>query len=64
LKDKLNINVGDKVRTLNSKNVFDKEGERYSKTIYEVVQIIGNKYLIKNIKTDSILQKKYGICPF
>jgi hypothetical protein len=61
LKDKLNINVGDKVRTLNSKNVFDKEGERYSKTIYEVVEIIGNKFKIKNIKTDSTLQKKYGI---
>ena len=61
MKSKLNINVGDMVRTLNSKTIFDKEGEKYSKVVYEVVSIIGNKYQIKNNKTDSILQKRYGI---
>lgn len=61
MKSKLNINVGDMVRTLNSKTIFDKEGEKYSKVVYEVVSIIGNKYQIKNVKTDSTLQKRYGI---
>jgi hypothetical protein len=61
LKDRLNIKIGDLVRTLNSKHIFEKEGEKYSTVVYEVVGIIGNKYEIKNIKTNNILQKKYGI---
>jgi hypothetical protein len=61
VKSRLDINVGDMVRTLNSKTIFDKEGEKYSKVVYEVVSIIGNKYQIKNVKTDSNLQKRYGI---
>ena len=57
----MKIKIGDYVRTLNSKTIFDKEGERYSKIVYLVVGIDGNKYEIKNEKTDNVLQKQYGI---
>ncbi len=61
VRSKMKIKIGDYVRTLNSKTIFDKEGERYSKTVYLVVGIIGNKYQIKNENTDNVLQKVYGI---
>ena len=57
----MNLKVGDYVRTMNTKNTFDKEGEKYSKTVYIIDSIVGNKYSIKNTKTDNTLQKKYGI---
>lgn len=61
IRNKMNIDVGDYVRTMNSKTIFDKEGEKYSKTVYIIVGIVGNKYEIKNISTDTILKRKYGI---
>ena len=61
VRSKMKIKIGDYVRTLNSKTIFDKEGERYSKIVYVVVGIVGNKYELKNEKTDNVLQKKYGI---
>ncbi len=61
VRSKMKIKIGDYVRTLNSKTIFDKEGERYSKIVYLVVGIDGNKYEIKNEKTDNVLQKQYGI---
>lgn len=55
------ININDKVRVKLNRNKFEKEGEYWSKSIYTVVELIGNKYKLINNDTKNILQKYYSI---
>ena len=49
--------VGDKVRTINNKTKFTKgDAEKYSRTIYKISRIVGNKIYIES---DHELQKYY-----
>ena len=58
LKSKLNsFNVGDHVRIVNEKSTFDKgTSHRYSRGLYTVVKMIGNKYQVRN-ENDTVLKR-------
>ena len=45
--------VGDKVRKLIKHNIFDKEGDKYSKTIYTVHKINGNRIFLNDSKGEN-----------
>ena len=51
VKSSLDINVGDTVRKKNKKGKFDKSGDIWSKKLYTVVEIVGNRYKINNNAT-------------
>ena len=53
----MNWNVGDKVRKLKKKNIFEKDKPIYSKSIYEIVEINGVTSKLKNSKNE-VLKKK------
>lgn len=55
-----NLEVGDNVRIPSSKAKFDKEGQTYSNTIYQVESIIGSKVQLKN-PDGHVLKTKYNI---
>jgi hypothetical protein len=61
LKENLSFKIGDTVRLLNSKQKFQKEGERYSKSIYIITDIKGYKYEVKNKETNHVLKTLYSI---
>ena len=42
--------IGDKVRKLIKHNIFDKEGDKYSKTIYTIDKIEGNRIYLNDSK--------------
>ena len=46
IKNDIDLNVGDKVRILNKKSIFDKEGERYSTEVYEIEKVRGKRYYV------------------
>ena len=57
------LRVGDKVRILQKRQrAFDK-GDKpyYSKQLYEIVRKDGNKYVVRNIDTGEVYDKKYYI---
>lgn len=60
VKDIPKLVVGDKVRKVIKKKLFEKDIEKYSKQIYEVVEVQGLSHKIKN-KSGTILKPFYHI---
>ena len=54
----INLKVGDTVRAIKEKKLFDKEGQTFSKKIYIIDEIKGYKYIIKD-EDDNIKKKLY-----
>jgi len=48
VRQKIDLKAGDHVRIKNKKNVFEKEGNRFSEEIYEIMAVKGNRYLVKS----------------
>jgi hypothetical protein len=53
-----NLNIGQTVRAIKNKDIFDKEKPRFSKKIYTIVDIKGTKYIIKD-EEGNIKKKLY-----
>jgi len=55
------INIGDKVRTIRKIKKFDKAGfsQKWSETIYEVIEKNGNRFSLKNINNGNKLTITY-----
>ncbi len=60
VRDALKIKVNDLVRVKLNHDKFDKEGEHFTKTIYKVIKLIGNKFQVKNIATDYVSDQLYS----
>ena len=52
------MSVGDKVRAVIGKGVFDKDNAKFSKVIYVIDSIDGNRYKIKD-EEGNIVKRKY-----
>lgn len=48
------FSIGDQVRVLEESTAFEKEHPQWSKELYEIVDVIGNKYRVRNM-TDSTI---------
>jgi len=55
------INIGDKVRTIRKLKKFDKAGfsQKWSESLYEVIEKNGNRYTLKNTNNGNKLITKY-----
>lgn len=52
------FNKGDRVRLVKQKGAFEKKsGQQYNKSIYEVVKINPFSYKVKNIESETVLQR-------
>jgi transposase InsO family protein len=52
--------IGDLVRVLSQKQTFDKgDAPRYSKDVYKVIAMEGNRYLLRNQRTDAQPRRRY-----
>ena len=61
IRDALKIKINDKVRVKYTKSLFDKEGEYWTKEIYIVVALIGNKFKVKNSESGYTPRQLYSI---
>ena len=46
--DKIDLEVGDRVRIKNKKTIHGKEGNQYSEEVYVIERVKGNRYLVKS----------------
>ncbi len=55
------FHVGDEVRIAKELNLFTKKSnnKRFSKSIYIIVEKVGNQFVVKSKKNDVILERKY-----
>lgn len=53
--------VGDLVRTSNKAKLFDKKSAtlQFSETVYRIQEVIGNRFVLVNVKTGQELKKRY-----
>ena len=58
IRESIDLKIGDKVRCIIEKKIFEKEGQNFSKKIYTIKEISGNKYIIVD-ENDKIKAKKY-----
>ena len=58
VKENIKLNIGTHVRIFNSKKIFDKEGQTFSKKIYSISEQVGNKYKVADDE-DNIKKKLY-----
>ena len=61
VRDALKININDRVRVKLNRNKFDKEGEYWSKGMYTVMGLVGNKYRVISNETGDVPNKLYSI---
>ena len=53
--------IGDLVRKSIKRKLLEKSDQiRYSKSLYKIVELVGNKYKIQNIDTDSVLKNAFN----
>uniref|UniRef100_A0A6C0EIM9 Integrase catalytic domain-containing protein n=1 Tax=viral metagenome TaxID=1070528 RepID=A0A6C0EIM9_9ZZZZ len=58
INNKINLKIGDTVRAIKKKKIFDKENIRFSKKIYIIDEIKNYKYIIKD-ESNNIKKKLY-----
>jgi hypothetical protein len=58
IKNKIDLEVGNIVRAVKAKDTFDKEGARFSKKLYVISEINGNRYILMD-EDGNISKRRY-----